>query len=323
MDPYLDTIPNDRGIEIKKRVAERDGEDHNGRPVKRARAETLSLLPEYSENVVEEPPRPEEDLSKYNEERLKHGLAYITHISKRNITPPLECTTTPEASQFVVKAMDEAYCCTAFLFRPRTSDEHQHLMVYVKLRRLELLANYGDYLGQELQEIRANLKQAALSPDVTPKTYDANIYLGAPYKWTDIAEDLKSVDTNNLRKKVWDACSVLGIDSRHMLWLIDEWAARNQLFHNKVREHISECRWAPLAQQLCRDLKELINVISDEETAAKYEKVLVSIRDEYFALTSHDNPDHWIPSAKATELTQSFLRAKKKKVQKALNKMSR
>ena len=34
-------------------------------------------------------------------------------------------------------------------------------MHYVKLRRLEFLASYGDYLGQELQEIRADLKAAA------------------------------------------------------------------------------------------------------------------------------------------------------------------
>ena len=34
-------------------------------------------------------------------------------------------------------------------------------MYYMKLRRLELLANYGDYLGQELKEIWADLKAVA------------------------------------------------------------------------------------------------------------------------------------------------------------------
>jgi hypothetical protein len=66
-----------------------------------------------------------------------------------------------EASCAVVQAMDQVYYSAAFYLKPRPPAEYEHLRHYVKPRRLELLANYGDYLGQELQEIRADLKAAA------------------------------------------------------------------------------------------------------------------------------------------------------------------
>ena len=33
------------------------------------------------------------------------------------------------------------------------------------------------------------------------------------------------------------------IDSNHMLWLIKEWAERNRVFHNQIRQHISDCHF--------------------------------------------------------------------------------
>ena len=47
-----------------------------------------------------------------------------------------------------------------------------------------------------------------------------------------------------------------------------------------------------LAQQICRDLKELLNVAPDTITAAKHEKVL----DEHFDIMRRSDPQHWIPN---------------------------
>ena len=88
MDPYRDTIPDDRGEDIRALVRERDGSDSEGRPAKRARANTSTLLlPEGDGQEVEEPPKPEDDLAKYNRERLQKGLRYIDQAAKREITP--------------------------------------------------------------------------------------------------------------------------------------------------------------------------------------------------------------------------------------------
>jgi hypothetical protein len=318
MDPYLDTIPDDRGEEIRKRVRERDGSDSEGRPAKRARADTSSLLPPGGdEQEVEEPPKPEDDLDKYDRERLQKGLRYINRAAKRKITPrtqeflklhkdaykaALDSEAPEKASRAVVQAMDQVYHSAAFYFKPRSSEEHEHLMCYVKLRRLELLANYGDYLGQELQEIRADLKAAATG--ASSEVREAAQELGPPKTWLAIADELAGANIDDLRKHVYIACGVLGIDPIHMLWLIKEWGDRNRIFHNQIRQYISDCRWARLAEQVCCDLKELVNVAPDPDTAANYERVLLSIRNEYFDVINRDDPDSWFPNERARKLAE-------------------
>ena len=86
MDPYLDTIPNAHCEEIKKRVRERDGLDDEGRPTKRARADTGALLaPQGDGQDVDEPPKPEDDLDKYDGQRLQRGMGYIDRAAKPKI----------------------------------------------------------------------------------------------------------------------------------------------------------------------------------------------------------------------------------------------
>ena len=329
MDPYLDTIPDDCGEGIKKRVRERDGSDNEGRSTKRARADTSALLPlGGDEQEIEEPPKPEDDLDKYDRERLQKGLRYINGVAKRKITPrtqeflklhkdaykaALDGGTPERASRAVVQAMDQVYYSAAFYLKPRSSEEHEHLMHYVKLRRLELLANYGHYLGQELQQIRADLKAAATGAG--SEVRDATLELGPPKTWLIIADELAGANMADLRKHVYIACGVLGIDPNHMLWLIKEWAERNRIFHNQIRHYISDCHWGRLAEQVCRDLKELLNVTPDSDTAASYEKVLLSIQNEYFDVISRDDPQHWFPNEKARKLTEEKLARGKKRAQ--------
>ncbi|KAL9133070.1 MAG: hypothetical protein Q9175_005747 [Cornicularia normoerica] len=330
MDPYIDIIPDDRGEEIRKRVRERDDPNNEGRPTKRARANTSALLPpEGDRQDIEEPPKPEDDLDKYDRERLQQGLRYIDGAAKRKITPrtqeflklhkdaykvALDDEAPDKASRAVVQAMDKVYSSAAFYLKPRSSEEHEHLMRYVKLRRLEFLANYGDYLGQELQNIRADLKAAAVDADSEIRT--AALELAPPKTWLTIADELAGTDMADLRKQATVACGVLGIDSVHMLWLIKEWAERNRIFHNQIRQYISDCHWNLLAEQIYRDLKELLHVAPDEDTAAKYEKVLLSIQNEYFNAMSLVDPHHFLLNEKATKLTWEKLAWEKKRAQK-------
>jgi len=330
MDAYFDTIPDGRGEEIRERMRERDGSDSEGRPTKRARADTRALLPPGGDGQeVEELPKPEDDLDKYDRERLQKGLRYINGAAKRKITPrtqeflklhkdaykaALDGGAPEKASCAVVQAMDQVYYSAAFFLKPRSSEEHEHLMYYVKLRRLELLANYGDYLGQELQEIRADLNAAATSAG--SELRDAALKLGPPTTCLTIADELASANMADLHKHVCIACGVLGIDPNHMLWLIKEWGERNRIFHNQIRQYISECHWGRLAEQVCRDLKELHNVAPDTDTAANYEKVLLSIQNEYFDLISRDDPQHWFSNEKAKKLTEEKVAREKKRAQK-------
>ena len=111
------------------------------------------------------------------------------------------------------------------------------------------------------------------------------------------------------------ACGVLGIDASHMSWLIQQWE-RNRMFHNQIRQHISDCHFSSLAEQICRDLKELLNVAPDQETAVKYERVLLSTQEEYFDVMSRDDPQYWFPNEKARKLIQEKLARDNKRAKK-------
>ena len=331
MDSYLDNIPDDRGEEFKKCIRERDGSDSEGRPTKRARADTSALLPPGNdEQNIEDPPERESDLNNYNRERLQKGLRYINEAAKKKITPrtreflkhykdayeaALEAQASVEASRAVVQGMDQAYYSAEFYLEPRSSEEYDHLMLYLKLRWLEFMANYSNYLGKELQEIRVDFKAAAISAssgveEVSP------IALEAVKPWLDIAGQLGGEDVGSHRRHVNIACGVLGIDSSHMIWLIKEWAAdRNLIFHSQIRQYISDCHWGSLAQQICRNLKELLNLGPDAETAKEYEKVLLSIREEYFDVMSHDEPQHWLPNENARKLIEDKLARDERRAQ--------
>lgn len=327
MDPYRDTIPDDYGEDIKERIRKRDDPNDEGRPRKRARANTGALLPPESDDRqdVQKPLKLEYTLDKYHRERLQQGLRYIDKAARRKITPrtqeflrihkdaykvALDDETPDEAARAVVQALDKVYVRCAFHLKPRQTEVYDRLMPFVKLRRLELVANYGDYLGHELQFFPADLKAAAISNDVeiAEEAYE----LGLKKTWITIVDELASTDVNGLRRGGFVACRVLGIDSEHMLWLIKEWGERNGTFHNRTRQYISDCRWPPLAQQLCRDLKELLNVAPDADTAARYEKVVLSIQSEYFDVMSRDEPDYWLPNQKAVELIRGRMAKEKK-----------
>ena len=316
MDLIESTVPDDHAAEVKRRLRERDGSDDESRPRKRARADTLALLPSNATSLeLQGPLKPEEDLDRYDVERLQQGLNYIVGATKRKITPRTQeflrqhkdaykvaLERKDEASCAVVQALDKIYHSSSFYLRPRSVEESERLQGYVRLRQLELMANYGDYLGQELQQIRAKLKEAA--KDAAADVKEANHKLGPPNTWLDIAAKLAGADMADLRSHVDVACGVLGMDSKHMLWLIQQWGDRNRTFHNQVRQYIIDCDWYQLARQIWRDLKELPNAIVNPDDLSKYETVLVSVQEEYLNVLSKDDPRYWVPNQKALDLIQ-------------------
>lgn len=127
-----------------------------------------------------------------------------------------------------------------------------------------------------------------------------------------IAAKLEGADMKTLKNHVAVACGILGLDSNHVEWLIQEWAERKRRYHNSIREFIINCEWSSLGQQICRDLTEIRNVESNPESAAKYEIVIRSIMNEYFDVLDDTDVVYWLPNAKAVELLKKrFAKAKK------------
>lgn len=319
--------PGDEGAIIDKRVRERDGSDDDERELvvkrQRQRSNTISLVDENGPGV-DTVPRPEQDLSRYNKDRLEQGLRYLHKESKRKITPrtaeflvqykdayKVALEDKDPAAARVVQAMDKLYYSSAYYFKARTAEEDKKLNCYLTLRRLELLANYGDYLGQEPQEIRFKLKRAAVGSSTEVR--DAASALGSKSTWLEIANRLEGVELPVLRTHIDIACEVLGLEAGHLEWLIKEWGSPNRTFHNQIREHIQNCLWGSVAEQLCRDLKELRHVEADPETISHYEHVLLALREEYFIVKDEDQPQYWKPNEKADRLQDEKLERDRKK----------
>lgn len=317
MDPCA-AIPEDLGEEVRKRHRDRDEEERKA-PNKRRRIPSTSISNAEIPASLQ-PPKPEENLDAYDPQRLEQGLEYITSAFKRDITPRtrtflelhqeayekalVEPSENP-AAVAVVQALDQVYDTQPFYFKPRQGKDYEEFLAFVKLRQFEMLANYGDCLGQELQELRAELKQTARFGGKDVK--EAAFALGPPTTWVQIADEL-SGNSLGIDTHVRVACGVLGIEADHVTWLIKDWGTRCRDLHNSVRENIKDCRWTSLKDLLCRDLKELL-MVTDGKTASKYQTVLLSLAHEYFEIDDYVDSDAWYPNDKARELMKQKKRS--------------
>lgn len=328
MDPYR-SIPEEKGEIIRELVRKRKEMDSEVEsPSKRLRTQADDIERTEADDPYisdEDPIKPEDDLKKYDYQRLNNGLKKMTKLAVRKVTPrtneflkihidaykiALHDAVRKEASVAVVQALDQVYCSEAFLLKPRMADEHDFHMQFVKLRRMELLANYEDYLDQSLQEAGAHLKKAVAAKDVSSNTKEASAAFSGPKTWQAIAAEI-TADPRDIRRHVFVVSAILGLDSLHMKCLINEWATRNNQFYNKIRDQIINCRWSQVASTICRDVKELLQVSSDRDTASKYEKVLISLRDQYFEVMDEEDSDFWMANEKAKNLTKEYLARQK------------
>lgn len=119
------------------------------------------------------------------------------------------------AAVAVVQTLDRVFYTEAFYFEPRQGKDYEQLLAFVKLRQLELLTNYEDYLGHELQELRAGLKEAAKTG--RKDVQKASVALGPRTTWVQIADELSGSDSLGIAAHVRVACGVLGIEADHDL----------------------------------------------------------------------------------------------------------
>ena len=227
MNPYRDSIPYDQGQDIEEKVRERDNIAEDDPLPKRRRADTDALVPPHILRGAsdEVPPAPIE-IEKYDQDRLQHGLAYIAIARRRNITPRTKtflklytdaykaALESPSlAANSVVKAMDEVYCHSTFFFKAVEPDKQKQIDDLLKLKRLEFLANYGDYFGEQSQRIRARLNKL---PDTTADDAVYDTELGPPNVRLDFSRKWKGDRGREVRESVSTCCIISGLNTDHI-----------------------------------------------------------------------------------------------------------
>ena len=169
----------------------------------------------------------------------------------------------------------------------------------LKLKRLELLANYGDYFGEQSQGLRARLNK---SPDDTTYDQDHDTDLGPPQTWLQISRESKGDRRREVRESVRTCCIILGLNTDHTRSLIEKWGERLDKMPNETRSLIERCQWYSLAKQLSRDLKELHNYMLDPDTLKVCKDVVVQLRAQYFEVIIEDDLATWLTTGKAFDL---------------------
>lgn len=174
-----------------------------------------------------------------------------------------------------------------------------------RLREMEVLCNYGDYLRKHTSELRQNTT-------VEKKAANGHGHLSANNRWTDIAKALKvelhpgQDPEKGVWRAIYDTCLTFDFDLDHMLWVVETYAERCTNVHNDVADFIEKNHWADLALVIHRDLKELPNVlpVSRQHEYEKWREAIIVCRDRYLdpnAGGRPDDPKTWQPANKALE----------------------
>jgi hypothetical protein len=128
--------------------------------------------------------------------------------------------------------------------------------------------------------------------------------LGPPKTRLAVTDELAGADISKLRKHVYIACGVLGIDPTTCCGSSKNGERETACSTTKSANiYPIPAGAASPSKTVCRDLKELVNVAPDLDTAANYEKVLLSIRNEHFDVINRDDPEHWFPNGNARKIT--------------------
>lgn len=258
VDTIEATVPEDGREPLKKRIRDRDDDDDESSR-KRPRANTLALLsaePGELPEVPDSPPPVKEDLAKYTRERVKAGLRYINHTTATGkITPrtltflnlskeahkvALESETPSEKAVAVVQEYDRVYHAEAFLLQPQSAQALQRISNLTKLRRLQILTHYRDYIRPNLHDVRANnFKESSQGGRSKQAAAGTQHIRPPPRSWL---QELAETDPSALRKHVHIGCGILGLDTDTMLALITHWEDRNRRMcqsgarvHNRMR----------------------------------------------------------------------------------------
>ena len=308
----------------------------------RAGAKTYTQLDlghqNLSADLLEQPPTPEETLDVYTTERLKRGLRHAMIRLTRDLTPRTrsflemykaayqkaidrgeEDEQQHQRHVVAVLTYDRLYHSNAFLKHDLTSAEAKRVTAIRKVRELEILCKYGDYVGHEVQSLRKNIyKQQADSGDEI-ELAAARPLLSSQQMWTEIAQILETEKDDIDRWMTYpevdavehfvtvalrNACRILGYDFDHMYWAIQEYARRNRTFHNNINEPINRCQWSALANQIHADLRDLPLTLSFAE-AAPWRLSMITLRDKYLIVHDRDDPSTWTATPEANRLSDA------------------
>ena len=300
--------------------------------MRRARATTKSLLgSDYQEEIVETPrfPDPLSDVSKYDEARLKEGLAFADQTLRnthRRVSPiTSHCLNLYKSTVKAVlteeyddETQREELLATVFLYEKDIyskrflrvpSDEAEAGLVdrLSQLRRYEFAARYGDYMSAVCDRLKTKAR--------VERTQYFEQLQGWNRFWTDINSDINKEtrawerwlvrdptlgdEEVKTRLAVYNACNDMALNFDQTLQAIAMYADRNSLVHASIQRYVERGEWNKLAESLSRDMRDLPVVIPSHlrPNIPIMQVIMQAVVDEYFVPDERQPTNHnlWIP----------------------------
>ena len=297
-------------------------------------------------SVRENAPKPEADLASYDEPALVRRVEFGRQTVARKVSPrtdefaqnyeaissdTLDALRNDDISlnqkRAKLRSLDQAvHRDTSLMMVPKGN--YKELMDNVqRLKRMEMLARYGDYLARDLNIFKKCAQK---------ECKDDNVYLQE--YWSVTAKQLKEEQRIEAQEgehanparlttliAVKNVCHHMGIDLDQLLWTIDAYSERNLAFHSGFDELLQRGKYSQAAKVLYVDIQDLERLYKDEEPARNLNylgKILLQLRDRFFNVSSieADNPEAWEWTSEAKQLRQSHANTTREAVKQSKSK---
>jgi hypothetical protein len=244
-------------------------------------------------------------------------------LFREEITRALEAKTPEEKLTRVheIEVFERVINDKAFL-QPRTFSENMEMEdALLRLRELQYLARYGDYVKIVTGQVRLHAGETRFAGWET---------LSGKHQWIEISQRLKKeeYDLDKAVKGPWEkepkysydtiiaietVCEGMGYDPELVKWSIHTYAERNATFHKDLDHLITKGAFTQLAEALYRDFRDIYCVFSEtrSQTDLKYLECVIKAQiDRWFDTSlAPDNPLAWLPKK---ELMDAYTKAVKK-----------
>lgn len=305
---------------------------------KRSRESAKSLLGTmYKEDTTEDPavPLPPNDISEYDDERLKEGLHFADQslrCTTRKVSPVGQhCLSLYKSALMGVLGeqyedeeekkdmLQQLIMCERqiynrkFLRRPADNNEPSLVQRLSEGRRYEFAARYGDYMARVCEQIKTNAK-------VEKTEHFEKLYSWKRF-WTDINHNLNQehkaweqwnlripgVSLNNVKTTlaVYSSCELMALNFDCALQAIAMYADRNNLVHKSITNLADQGKWTVLKETLCRDLADIpaVTPIHLRGNIPVLQEIMQAVVDQYFKRDEDapNNPALWVPKKEALQ----------------------
>ncbi|KAF4988981.1 hypothetical protein FDECE_14857 [Fusarium decemcellulare] len=153
----------------------------------------------------------------------------------------------------------------------------------LRYHQLEILCRYGDYLAERLGVLRSRTDEKLAE------------------HWTDTSRILRQeegLESAPYHKIIQTAAQGLGWDEEETIFMVHEYAKRNNLMHAELFQLVEYRNWQSIGDRCEEDINKLRDLVAHSDSKSKaalqhWESIIMEFRDRWVCRSEHSS--HWVP----------------------------